>query len=358
MYKDLISNIAIVISCLAVSGQLFRQKPMDSSFRTKLLGGIVAGLMGSLLMLFSLKIEDHVMIDFRNFAVIIVSLYGGLPSGLAAAAIIICNRFAFFGVNPSSLTASLILIALAFIAAYLKNRNMTTFMKILISNLFHVAFFSLAITFLVKDAGTRNSLYLYYGTFTLAGGCLAAWMCDFITRSNQNYRKLRETASKDFLTGLNNVREFDETWNIRVSAAMQTGDPLSLLIIDIDHFKLINDKYGHPEGDRILKQLGELLAGAAGTSGIAARNGGEEFSIILPGAARTAAESVAETVRKRVQEHPFFLSGDVEIHITVSVGVASYPESTKEIGQLIKKADECLYRAKNLGRNRVCTEAV
>ena len=89
MYKDLISNIAIMISCLAVSGQLFRMKQMDANLKTKLLGGLVAGLLGSLLMMFSVKMPDNILIDFRNFAIIIVSLYGGLTSGLTASAIII-----------------------------------------------------------------------------------------------------------------------------------------------------------------------------------------------------------------------------------------------------------------------------
>ncbi|WP_409271994.1 GGDEF domain-containing protein [Neobacillus sp. SCS-31] len=358
MYKDLISNIAIMISCLAVTGQLTRIKPMDTSIMTKIVGGIAAGLLGSLLMLFSVKIENNVIIDFRNLAVIIATLYGGLPSGLAAGALIICNRFAFFGVNPSSLTASFVIIVIILLTSYLKKSKATLFTKFLLANLCNVLLFAIAITFLVKNADLRMSLLLYYGVFSLVGGCLSAWVCDFINRSNENYRKLKVSATKDFLTGLNNVRQFDETWNNKVSSAIQTGEPLSLLVIDIDYFKLINDKYGHPDGDRILKQLGELLADAAGNTGIAARNGGEEFSIILPGMTKTGAKAVAETVRKRVQEHAFSLSGDKEINITVSVGVASYPETTNEIGQLIKQADECLYRAKNLGRNRVCAEAV
>lgn len=354
MYKDLISNIAIMISCLAISGQLFRMKQMDANLKTKLLGGLVAGLLGSLLMMFSVKMPDNILIDFRNFAIIIVSLYGGLTSGLAASAIIIMNRFIFFGVNPSAIAAGLILLALTISASYLKTRNYSAFAKFFIANILNIVLFSIAIAFLIKDTETWKTLFVSYGTFCLLGGFPAAWLADYIVRSNQNYQQLHQNASTDFLTGLNNVRQFDDIWNRKVLAAKQTDTPLSLLIIDIDHFKHINDKYGHPIGDQILRQLGGILARIAGNRGIAARNGGEEFSIILPNTKALLAKETAEEVRKAVENHLFTISTGASIKITVSVGVASYPETTTDIDQLIKKADDSLYRAKNQGRNCVC----
>ncbi|OCA88048.1 hypothetical protein A8F94_09505 [Bacillus sp. FJAT-27225] len=354
MYKDLISNIAILLSFLAVAGQLFRLKPMNSSAKMKLLGGIAAGIMGSVLMLFSVKVADHTIVDFRNFAVIIVSLYGGLRSGLVAAVIISMNRFLFFGVSPSSYTAFAVLMLLAFIGSYVARRNLSAFMKFNIVNQIHILLFCIAITFLVKDKALLGELYFFYGLFSFLGGMVICYMVEYIVRTNRNYRKLQESATKDFLTGLNNVRQFDEIWNREVSVSTQTGGALSLLTMDIDYFKAINDKFGHPDGDKILKQLAEILANAAATRGIAARNGGEEFSIILPGTAKAEAEKIAEQIRTKVADTEFDLSNKKKINITVSIGVASFPESTREINQLIQKADDCLYRAKKTGRNRVC----
>ncbi|WP_059172174.1 diguanylate cyclase [Bacillus sp. FJAT-27445] len=354
MYKDLISNIAIVISSLAISGQLFKLKPMDANMKTKLLGGLGAGSLGSLLMFFSVKMTDHLILDFRNFAIIISTLYGGWISGLTAAAIIILNRLTFFGVNPSSLTASFVILLLVFISSYIRNRKLSAFTKFLTVNLLNIVLFSIAIILLVKDFDLRYTLILYYSSFSLLGGFIIAWLCDYIVRSNQNFRKLQETASTDFLTGLSNVRQFDVIWNRKVSAAKQTGEPLSLLAIDIDHFKSINDRYGHPDGDKILKQLGEILNASAGNRGIAARNGGEEFSMILPNTSEIFAKEIAEEVRKKVETYPFAISGESRIHITVSIGIATYPDTTTAIDYLLKKADDSLYRAKNEGRNRVC----
>ncbi|ALC92646.1 hypothetical protein AM500_03810 [Bacillus sp. FJAT-18017] len=322
----------------------------------KLLGGIAAGLAGSLLMLYSVKVTDHTIIDFRNFAIIIVSLYGGLISGLTAGGIISAARFTIHGVNPSSLTAFLVIVCLAVLGAYLKkNPKWTALVKFTILNQVNILLFCIAITFLVKDRTMHMELYFYYGFFCFLGGFIICYISEFIARTNENYRKLQEMALKDFLTGLNNVRQFDEVWNREAFAAKQTGDPLSLLIMDIDYFKRINDKYGHPDGDKILKQLGQILDEIAGNrGGTAARNGGEEFSIILQGVAFLEAKQVAEEVRARVSGHDFEISDRKNINITVSIGVASFPDSTEEIDLMIKKADDHLYLAKNTGRNRVC----
>ncbi|WP_043931478.1 GGDEF domain-containing protein [Bacillus sp. EB01] len=356
MYKDIIANIAIIIASLAVAGQLFKMESMKVNLKTKLLGGIAGGLLGSILMFYSVKVAEHTIIDIRNFAIIIVVLYGGLSSGLVAAVIITAIRFLVFGINPSSLTALFVMVILSFLGSYLgKKQSMPAFVKFNILNLANILLFCTAITILVKDQSLGEQIYLSYSVVCLVGGFGIFYVTEYIARSNENYRKLREMASKDFLTGLNNVRQFDEVWNREAFAAKQTGEPLSLLIMDIDYFKSINDKYGHPDGDKILKQLGEILADVSRLKGgTAARNGGEEFSIILPGAAMLEAKQVAEEVRARVLGHDFEISDRKKIKITVSIGVGSFPDSIEDIDRLIKKADDHLYLAKNTGRNRVC----
>jgi diguanylate cyclase len=161
-------------------------------------------------------------------------------------------------------------------------------------------------------------------------------------------------SSKDFLTGLNNVRNFDKLYNACLLEAYGNSEDLSVAIIDIDHFKRVNDKYGHQAGDTILRQLGLILQHSCRNFDIVSRNGGEEFSILLKNCPNKVACEIAERIRKRVEAHKFALPDNKQINITVSIGVASYPDTAQDNESLYKNADKALFEAKNCGRNRVC----
>ena len=136
---------------------------------------------------------------------------------------------------------------------------------------------------------------------------------------------------------------------------MQTGSEVALLMIDVDHFKLYNDTYGHPEGDLCLSRLGEALAGiAAETMGFAGRYGGEEFCLLLPNTDSGRASEIGEMVRTAVQNIAMPHATSSYQTVTVSVGVASTkPNDTQRPGDLIEAADAALYAAKHRGRNAV-----
>ena len=167
--------------------------------------------------------------------------------------------------------------------------------------------------------------------------------------------RLTVMASIDMLSGLANRRGFQSRLDFEWMKAQQYGSELSLLMIDVDHFKLFNDTYGHPEGDACLSRLGETLSGiAAETMGFAGRYGGEEFCLLLPNADSNHALEIGETVRAAVQNLAMPHITSLHQTVTVSVGVAcARPNDTQRPGDLIEAADAALYAAKHRGRNAV-----
>ncbi|MEO8318304.1 MAG: diguanylate cyclase [Bradyrhizobium sp.] len=167
--------------------------------------------------------------------------------------------------------------------------------------------------------------------------------------------RLTVMASIDMLSGLANRRGFQSRLDFEWMKAQQYNCELSLLMIDVDHFKLYNDTYGHPEGDACLTKLGETLAGiAADTMGFAGRYGGEEFCLLLPNAGPVKALGIGETVRAAIQELGMPHATSSHQIVTVSVGVAvTLPNEDQRPGDLIEAADAALYAAKHRGRNTV-----
>jgi diguanylate cyclase (GGDEF)-like protein/PAS domain S-box-containing protein len=164
--------------------------------------------------------------------------------------------------------------------------------------------------------------------------------------------ELREQTIRDPLTGLYNRRYLDETLRRELARAERNGHPLNILMVDVDHFKQLNDTYGHPAGDEVLRLLGGLLQNHARSSDIPCRYGGEEFVLVLPDMSPEAARERAELVRRDFADLRIAFGG-TEIAATLSIGVSSYPGHGKTADELIRAADLALYEAKQSGRNRV-----
>ena len=162
-------------------------------------------------------------------------------------------------------------------------------------------------------------------------------------------------ASIDMLSGLANRRGFQSRLDFEWMKAHQTGGELSLLMIDVDHFKLYNDTYGHPEGDACLSRLGETFSSiAASTMGFACRYGGEEFCLLVPNTEADRAIGIGEMVRAAVLDLALPHATSSHQYVTVSIGVAcTRPNASQSPSDLIEAADAALYAAKNRGRNMV-----
>lgn len=166
---------------------------------------------------------------------------------------------------------------------------------------------------------------------------------------------LNERATRDELTGLYNRREFNFRLEEEISRHHRFGHPVGLISLDIDHFKEINDSYGHGVGDEVLRRLSKLLIATIRSVDQAARLGGDEFVIILPETPTSQAVEVAERVRKLVVGQPFYILQDsgryYKITVHVSLGIACMPEDALTKEDLVEAADRALYAAKKSGRN-------
>ena len=161
----------------------------------------------------------------------------------------------------------------------------------------------------------------------------------------------------DGLTGLYNRRYFERHSALMLEKAIEQGRDLALLMLDIDHFKPVNDTYGHAAGDEVLKEFALRVQRSIRGIDLACRYGGEEFVVLMPDASQVQAQNIAERIRKSIFDTPFEISGHGGINITVSLGVALNNRFGDTPDALLKRADMALYRAKNDGRNRVVFDA-
>jgi diguanylate cyclase (GGDEF)-like protein len=168
-------------------------------------------------------------------------------------------------------------------------------------------------------------------------------------RNAQLFEEMEHRARTDFLTGLPNHRFFQSTLSTELVRAQRHNHPLSLLIIDLDFLKDVNDRFGHPTGDTVIRSVGETIRISCRDFDFAARYGGEEFTVILPETPLTGAIQVADRIRERISFMVFPGVG----HITASIGVSNYPVNALGKEDLIRVADQALYIAKNNGRDRV-----
>ena len=173
-----------------------------------------------------------------------------------------------------------------------------------------------------------------------------------VSERREATQALWQTVSCDHLTGLANRRAFHDAADIEITRWQRQPRPLSVLMIDADHFKRINDNHGHPAGDAVLRHLAACLSATFRAMDVVARVGGEEFAVLLPGTCLEGAEAVALRVCERLRGHPVHVDGKA-IGCTVSIGVAAMEPGVDDIHALLQRADAALYAAKAAGRNRV-----
>jgi diguanylate cyclase (GGDEF)-like protein len=158
-------------------------------------------------------------------------------------------------------------------------------------------------------------------------------------------------ATTDGLTGLLNHRVFQSRLDEHVAAAVRYSKKLSFLLTDVDHFKKVNDTYGHPAGDEVLRGVARILAREARSTDLVARYGGEEFAIVMPETDAAGALVIAERIREKVAAC-VFSTGAGDLRATISIGIATIPDDAQAKARLVELADAALYRAKRGGRNR------
>lgn len=210
------------------------------------------------------------------------------------------------------------------------------------------------------DRAIEVNGYVIFSLFFVAVVMIIVSFYVFVMKLSRNLSealdKIREMAATDELTGLFNRRHFFERLKVEMNRAKRYGHPLSCVILDLDHFKRVNDTHGHPAGDSVLRSVAQVLQSNCRSADVLARYGGEEFIGILPETTIEGAASMAEKIRMAIESMSVAIAGGQEIRITASLGVASLQQSgVAEMGEdeLTRLADQALYRAKTAGRNRV-----
>ena len=215
----------------------------------------------------------------------------------------------------------------------------------------------------IRDLGSTNGTYVndeLVDEIVLRDGDqvkIGRTIFKFIVGGNmeaQYHEEIYRLMTVDGLTELHNKRFFTESLEKEMSRAKRYERSFSLVLFDIDHFKKINDTYGHLAGDAVLRQLGALVRGRVRRDDVPARTGGEEFAVILPEVGKDGAALLADKLRRAVADSSFRFEGTL-IPVTISLGVAEWEEDVTDPADLVKRADEKLYEAKRGGRNRVCS---
>ncbi|MBU8570271.1 diguanylate cyclase DgcK [Bacillus subtilis] len=353
MLKELFVNLTILITFNYLFTHLFKERLVHKkdSISFQAVKGLACGLLGVILMVFGFTYQ-HSIIDLRNIPIMIAALYGGWVSTATALAMITAGRL-LITMNTSALY-SVVIICIAAIPSLIVSRRKKVQLKhafylLIITN----SLISFSFYFLI-DLHSYE-LHLYFWIISIAGGMLSLYIIDHETNAHLLFKQYKFQAHFDFLTGVYNRRKFEETTKALYQQAADTPHfQFALIYMDIDHFKTINDQYGHHEGDQVLKELGLRLKQSIRNTDPAARIGGEEFAVLLPNCSLDKAARIAERIRSTVSDAPIVLTNGEELSVTISLGAAHYPNNTEQPGSLPILADQMLYKAKETGRNRVC----
>ncbi|EJS48549.1 GGDEF domain-containing protein [Bacillus thuringiensis] len=347
MLRDLFVNTTIIISFIFVGGQLLRDKPLKEgfSFLQKCVIGIFTGILGVLLMHFGVHIED-IMLDLRYLAVILAIIVGGPVASSITVTIILITRLIFTEYSLASELACYTILLSGIGVIFIARIQTSITLKLVWLHVYCLSILIVPMYILFNDI----SVVVLYLISSITTGYITFVSTNYVLQSNELFQKMKQYATIDALTGLGNVRQFDLEMNCHISNKNMKNDSLCLLLIDIDHFKYVNDTYGHPAGDEVLKQVGCILRETSQFPDLAFRKGGEEFALLIPNKGLAYGICMGEQIRTAVESHPFQLLDGTKIKITVSVGVSEYEGSSE---QFIQAADDALYYSKRNGRNKV-----
>jgi diguanylate cyclase (GGDEF)-like protein len=261
--------------------------------------------------------------------------------------------------RPSTFTPPTTLYALIVLAVYLVMPNQL-WHRVLLATFFTAFTIAVLVTGRrVPDEGTVNLISVSV-ILTNAMGVVVATRLSILRRREFLGRvalerardELQVMATVDGLTGVFNRRRFLEIAADELERARRYARPLSVIAVDLDYFKTVNDRFGHAAGDVVLKVLAQILQGQTRRQDAVGRMGGEEFSIILPETSIGTAVALAERMRTQLRSEPV-VTGDVTVTVTASLGVAEVAPSDRSVEDVLQRADRALYQAKHLGRDRV-----
>lgn len=354
MFRDFFVNFVIIIAFVSLGYLFFRDR--TSEIKTRKCPwqvGIIGGVLGCLLMLFSVRVSEDVIVDFRCVAIILMGLYCTMTAAVTSAVIIALFRIFVFGFSRAALLAGIVLLLGAVACSLIGKTKHPWWLKWLLAY-FSVSFLAgTGFYFGISDRTiVLRICYIFFHSLLVV--CTATYfLIEYIRKTNVSYSSVREASNVDFLTGLHNARHFQQKLEENIAYSKRHLCTVSLLYLDVDQFKQINDTFGHLSGDRLLQELSRLLLRLSRQMDTVTRKGGDEFTVLLANCSVKEALEVAERIRQEVEQYNFISNMQEIMKVTVSIGVSSFPETTEDENKLTDQADQALYHAKQLGGNRV-----
>ncbi|PKM68993.1 MAG: hypothetical protein CVU94_04705 [Firmicutes bacterium HGW-Firmicutes-19] len=355
----LFQNFSILVAVISITLEFVRSSKVQyqSVIMRRFVLGTVGGLIGILLLMSTVPInsERTIIFDFRFVVMYLSAMYGGFISSIITSVIIAFYRIVVTGANVNAIIVSTSIVICGVLLGALSHLKVNRSQKFLIMNTV------VTITIMIVSYLIFNNFYLFMVNsmmFTSTTVITSYFLCRYIHFSIvniRNYWQLKIDATTDHLTELANLREFENRFDELFEQCQENQMPISFLMLDLDHFKMINDTYGHQTGDEVLSELAQILIKSCRSHDLVARIGGEEFAVVMLKTDAGKAVDKAEEFRKAVAEKMITYE-EKSIRVTVSIGVAELSDEIADFDALMNRADRALYKAKNSGRNRTVLE--
>ena len=352
--KEYLVNFSVLITIIYLSGFLYKHFLVNSSKNFIEFSLIVMAIIsGWCSMFFGIHLNDSVIFDLRFIPIIIAAMYTRNPFYILIVGLGIGFARMSFGISEAAIAGFITLIILSIVGmiVYWTAKKWHVYTKMIVIVLVMNSVNTLSIGFLgVIPLDEYLSVILPSSLpINIVLSFFLLWMVKDLSDEYVYKTNLLNSARKDPLTQLYNRRAFKHYYDLYTSKK-RGALPLSLAFIDIDHFKKVNDQYGHIVGDVVLQKVSQIISNNLRNVDIISRYGGEEFVVILPFCDKEDVQRVIERIRYTTETHPIVVD-DLNISITLSAGVATSPDI--HVKQLLERADEALYAAKENGRNQV-----
>lgn len=355
MVSNLFVNGCILVSIIFVAVTFLesdRIKKLPLLYKD-IISGVCFSISSIFLMKYKITVTETAFLDFRAISQSSSAFYGGPISSIVTGLISALFRIFYFGVNKDSVLTFISMIVSSLVCAYISkrehNKKIRCALLIISSKFIHIVLLALVID---SSDLVRVLITLYIGSIFVATAVY--YVFDHLSLAFKQVEMLKIQADIDFLTGVNNARSFDRLYQKSLNTLLEENKGFSVLMIDIDFFKKVNDTYGHFAGDKVLREMGYILSVFCTDNCKVGRVGGEEFCILLKEYSNEDAIAFGERLRKHIEELLFIIDSQIQIKITVSIGVSTYNSSVFHMEDVREIADQNLYECKKTGRNKVC----
>lgn len=352
IFLSLLHNAGLMALVVMAYSTLLRHAPKIGGRGVMI--GVLFGLAGVLSMADPIRTPEGIQLDSRTVMAALAAPFGGLVATLIAAFIMGVFRIVQGGAGVVTGLAAIAMASTIGYAFYRIWRGRTPNTEQLLTLAIAICSVLVCLALLPKEVA--SSLVRTAAVPLVTNAVLGILLLGaFLAREDRNFRReeeLRTEATTDALTALANRRTFDRlAYRISESAKAKNA-PFAMLLVDVDRFKSINDRFGHLAGDRVLASIAAVVKAETRQSDIVARYGGEEIAVLMPATSLRVAERVAERIRQSVAGQSLAVEG-TDLEVTVSIGVSGADKAGVVFPTVFKAADDALYDAKNNGRNRV-----